>query len=82
MFAVEPLPADDPLTTLDNVILTPHWSPATADIWQATGMAMSTGMVRVAQGEVPDNVVNREVLTRPGFVAKLARFSENRLAAG
>ncbi len=78
VFAVEPLPVDDPLTKLDNVILTPHWSPATADIWQATGLAMSTGMLRAACGEVPENVINRDVLGRPGFIAKLARFSENR----
>ncbi len=83
VFEVEPLPPDDPLTRLENVILTPHWSPATADIWKATGLAMSTGMLRVARGQVPENVINREVLGRPGFIAKLARFSENSdLAAG
>jgi phosphoglycerate dehydrogenase-like enzyme len=82
VFAVEPLPANDPLTALDNVILTPHWSPATVDIWKATGQAMSAGMLRAAQGVVPENVVNREVLTRPGFMAKLARFAENRPPQG
>ncbi len=78
VFAAEPLPANDPLVALDNVILTPHWSPATSDIWKETGRAMSTGMLQAARGELPDNVVNREVLDRPGFLAKLARFAENR----
>ncbi len=78
VFAVEPLPVDDPLIALPNVILTPHWSPATTDIWRETGLAMSTGMLRVAQGEEPENVINREVLARPGFQEKLARFAENR----
>jgi phosphoglycerate dehydrogenase-like enzyme len=82
VFATEPLPAGDPLIALDNVILTPHWSPATVDIWQSTGLAMSTGMLRAAQGQVPENVVNRDVLTRPGFQAKLARFAENRTTEG
>ena len=77
VFAVEPLPLDDPLITIENVILTPHWSPATTDIWRATGLAMSTGMLHVARGEEPQNVINPEVLKRPGFQAKLARFSEN-----
>jgi phosphoglycerate dehydrogenase-like enzyme len=81
VFAVEPLPVDDPLITLDNVILTPHWSPATTDIWKATGRQMSEGMLRAALGEVPENVVNGEVLSRPGFIAKLARFAENRSSA-
>jgi phosphoglycerate dehydrogenase-like enzyme len=77
VFAVEPLPADDPLTKLDNVILTPHWLASTADVWAATGRAMAEGMLRAACGQVPDDVVNAEVLDRPGFRAKLARFAEN-----
>jgi phosphoglycerate dehydrogenase-like enzyme len=74
----EPLPADDPLLELDNVILTPHWSASTTDVFAATSRAMIGGMLRASFGEVPDNVVNREVLERAGFQAKLARFSENR----
>lgn len=78
VFEVEPLPADDSLTQLDNVVLTPHWSASSTDVWAATGKAMTDGMLRAAQADVPDNVVNREVLSRPGFQAKLARFRENR----
>jgi phosphoglycerate dehydrogenase-like enzyme len=77
VFETEPLPADDPLTRLDNVLLTPHWSASTSDVWRATGRAMAEGMLRAAVGQVPDDVVNREVLDRPGFRAKLARFAEN-----
>jgi phosphoglycerate dehydrogenase-like enzyme len=75
VFEVEPLPADDPLTRLDNVILSPHWLASTSDIWAATGQAMAEGMLRAASGQVPDNVVNPEVLEREGFRRKLARFS-------
>jgi phosphoglycerate dehydrogenase-like enzyme len=78
VFTVEPLPTGDPLIELDNVILTPHWSASTTDVWQATGKAMAEGMLRAAQGEVPENVVNPKVLSRPGFQAKLARFTKNR----
>jgi hypothetical protein len=39
---------------------------------------MSNGVIRAAQGLVPENVVNRDVLDRPGFLAKLARFAVNR----
>lgn len=73
VFEQEPLPRGDPLTDLDNAILTPHWSASTTDVWRATGKAMASGMLRAAAGEVPENVVNREVLDRPGFRAKLAR---------
>jgi phosphoglycerate dehydrogenase-like enzyme len=78
VFEREPLPAGDPLIGLDNVILTPHWSASTRDVWQATGMAMVDGMLRAARGEIPENVVNREVLERPRFQEKLAKFAENR----
>jgi phosphoglycerate dehydrogenase-like enzyme len=78
VFEHEPLPADHPLIGLDNVILTPHWSASTRDVWRATGEAMVAGMLRAARGEIPENVVNRDVLERPGFQAKLASFAENR----
>jgi phosphoglycerate dehydrogenase-like enzyme len=76
VFETEPLPARHPLTKLDNVILTPHWSCSTSDIWRATGRAMATGMIRASQAQVPENVVNPSVLERPGFQRKLTRFLE------
>ncbi len=78
VFAEEPLPLGHPLLQLDNVIVTPHWNCSTTDVWQATGRAMAEGMLRVATGQVPENVVNRDVLTQPGFQKKLAKFAENR----
>ncbi|HTM55761.1 MAG TPA: NAD(P)-dependent oxidoreductase [Pirellulales bacterium] len=78
----EPLSLDDPLLTLDNVILTPHWSASTTDVFTATSRAMTAGMLRAAQGLAPDNVVNPAVLTRPKFQAKLARFAQNKAGCG
>jgi phosphoglycerate dehydrogenase-like enzyme len=78
VFAQEPLPAHDPLTQLDNVILTPHWLASTSDVWAATGMAMAAGMLCAARGQAPNDVVNPEVLALPAFQEKLARFAENR----
>ncbi len=80
VFEHEPLPVDDPLLALGNVILTPHWSASTTDVFAATSQAMTTGVLRVATGQLPDNIVNRDVLTRLGFRAKLARFAENAAA--
>lgn len=79
VFEYEPLPASDPLVALDNVILTPHWSPATSDVRVLTGQAIFGGMRRASQGQIPDNIINREVLDRSGFQSKLARFKENAL---
>jgi len=77
VFEVEPLPADDPLTKLDNVLLTPHLAPATYDVWTAGGLQMAQLILMAARGEVPPNVVNKAVLDSPRFQAKLARFVEN-----
>jgi phosphoglycerate dehydrogenase-like enzyme len=74
VFEDEPLPPDDPLARLDNVVLTPHWLASTADVWQATGRAMAEGILRAASGQVPDNVVNPQVLQNQAFRDKLARF--------
>lgn len=78
VFEHEPLPANDPLTKLDNVVLTPHWLPVTHQAVRLSVSAMAKGMVRAAQGLVPENVVNPEVLDRPGFRRKLACFEVNR----
>jgi phosphoglycerate dehydrogenase-like enzyme len=77
VFEREPLPLDDPLLQLDNVVVTPHWSASTADVWRGAGQTMIAGMLRAATGHVPDHVVNPGVLSRPGFRDKLARFTEN-----
>jgi phosphoglycerate dehydrogenase-like enzyme len=77
VFETEPLPADDPLTRLDNVVLTPHWLPTTHEAVRIVGTEMACGIVNAARGIVPANVVNADVLDRPGFRTKLARFQEN-----
>lgn len=77
VFAIEPLPADDPLTKLNNVILTPHWLPSTKQAARLTMECMSRGMLAVSQGQLPNNVVNREVMERPGFRRKLAHYEQN-----
>ena len=77
VFAQEPLAAADPLTALDNVILTPHWLPTTHRVVRLVSVAMAEGILRAARGEVPENVVNPEVLKRAGFREKLARFAVN-----
>lgn len=77
VFEVEPLPADDPLIKLDNVILTPHFAPVTAEIWITGGRIMAANILKVARGQLPDNIINREVLDSPRFQSKLARFAEN-----
>jgi phosphoglycerate dehydrogenase-like enzyme len=77
VFEHEPLPVDDPLIGLDNVILTPHWLPTTHKVVRDVMDMMARGMLLAARGQIPENVVNRDVLDRPEFRAKLAEFEEN-----
>jgi phosphoglycerate dehydrogenase-like enzyme len=74
VFPVEPTPKDDPLFTLDNCILAPHAMAWTNELMRENGYEASDCVLAVARGEVPPAVVNRAVLDRPGFRAKLERF--------
>jgi phosphoglycerate dehydrogenase-like enzyme len=77
VFETEPLPLSSPLLALENVILTPHWLPSTRRAAAATRDTVVRNVMRVAQGLVPQNVINPQVLARPGFRSKLGRFAQN-----
>jgi phosphoglycerate dehydrogenase-like enzyme len=76
VFEREPLPADDPLTQLDNVILSPHAIAWTDDLVRGNGEGACQNILTVLRGEVPTYTVNREVVARPGFQAKLRALRE------
>jgi D-3-phosphoglycerate dehydrogenase len=60
----EPLPADSPLRTFDNVYLTPHAAGATADARERSGTMAAENLIRALRGERPEGIVNPEVLKR------------------
>jgi len=57
VFEMEPLPADHPLVSLSNVVLTPHIAAGTADALVVKMKACFANMLRVAHGETPADVV-------------------------
>ncbi len=59
---VEPLPRDHPLTTMDNVILTPHTAFHSLESLNELEVRTAREVVRVLNGEMPENVVNPAVL--------------------
>ena len=68
----EPLPLNDPLIALDNVILTPHWSASTTDVFAATGRAMVAGMLRTRGACCPRTSSTAKSSTGPGLRPKSA----------
>lgn len=78
VFEKEPLESDSRLMKLDNVILTSHSIAWSAELFRDMGRMDCEGALAVARGEVPLHVVNRDVLERPGFRAKLEQNSRSR----
>lgn len=74
VFEQEPLQQGSPLTGLDNTILTSHSLCWTEELFRDMGRESFAGVLAMANGDAPVNVVNPEVLTRPGFLAKLAQL--------
>jgi phosphoglycerate dehydrogenase-like enzyme len=74
VFEKEPLEADCPLAHFDNVILTSHSVAWTEELFRDMGRMDCEGALAIWRGEAPANVVNREVLGRPGFLKKLESY--------
>lgn len=72
----EPLPADDPLLALPNVVGAPHSLGYTDELLRDCVGGTCAALLACAAGEVPSEVANPEVLDNPLFVAKLARFTQ------
>jgi phosphoglycerate dehydrogenase-like enzyme len=63
VFDVEPLPADHPLTRLDNVVLTPHIGWGIASNFQVMVENTVAAVVRYLDGDM-GGIVNPEALER------------------
>ncbi len=63
-FVGEHLASDHPLTTFDNVVLTPHIGGASYDTEANHTRVIADDLCRLLAGARPENVVNPEVLDR------------------
>ena len=72
VFEQEPIAVNDPLLGFDNVILSPHAICWTDELFRGIGQEACRGILDVAAGRSPQSVVNREVLSQPGLIQKLA----------
>lgn len=53
VFEQEPIPPDDPLLRLDNVVFTPHLGTSVADMRERMALVVAEDVVRVLKGEKP-----------------------------
>lgn len=60
----EPIDEHHPLLSYDNVIITPHTSAYTYECLKGMGDKVVTDVERALKGEIPDLIINTEVLKR------------------
>jgi phosphoglycerate dehydrogenase-like enzyme len=76
VFDPEPPAPDDPLLTLDNVILAPHALCHTDQCFAGIGASCVAAALAVRDGRAPQALVNPAVIDDPKFKAKLAGYKD------
>ncbi len=76
VFAQEPIATDNPLLKMDNVILSPHALAQTDQTLMKMWDIIREQFTRIIRGNIPEKLVNPEVLAKPQFQAKFKRFQE------
>lgn len=74
VFEKEPIDPNDPLLTLDNIIVAPHAICWTDELFRGIGRSAVESVLDVAAGRVPQDVVNRDVIGQAALQEKLSRF--------
>jgi len=71
VFDQEPLPADSPLTQLENVILSPHALAWTDDLYRGNGIGACKNVLTILRGGIPRHTVNKGVIDQAEFQRKI-----------
>ena len=72
VFSTEPLPADHPLRTAPNALLTPHQAAFARDTGESLSNATAQAIIDLSQGKRPSMVVNPEVFATPALRATIS----------
>ena len=74
----EPLPVDDPLLELPNVVGAPHSLGYTDELVRGCVESACAALLSAADGRVPAELANPAVVENPLFTEKLARIAARR----
>ena len=78
VFDQEPVPTDNPLLKMDNVIVSPHFLCHTDEHFINMWYEMKEQVETILRGGMPDKLVNREVWDTPKLKSKLAKLQDRR----
>ena len=69
VFWQEPLPKNNPLLELDNIVVAPHIGSATIETRSKMAEIVAENLIAFYEGKVPPNLVNKDVIKirEPGF---------------
>lgn len=77
VFHEEPLPADSPLLSCPNIILSPHCLAWTDENFRGIADELLASLDAVLSGRVPKSLANPEVTVSPSWRRKLEDLAEN-----
>jgi len=75
VFETEPPAPDNPLLSMDNVVLSPHSLAWTDEMSAGNGGSAVRAVLDVATGRLPRFVVNRDVIGHPGLTERLGELA-------
>ncbi len=78
VFEQEPVPADNPLLKMENVILSPHFLCHTDEAFINMAYEWKEQVESILSGKMPENLVNRKVWETPKLQAKLKFLREGK----
>jgi phosphoglycerate dehydrogenase-like enzyme len=79
VFETQPFPASDSLSSLDNAVLTPHAICDTYELRRDVLALVARVLGRFAQGDLPTNILNPQVLASEAFRRKRARLAAEKV---
>lgn len=75
VFEEEPLRTSDPLLACDGAVLTPHALCWTDQLFSGCAEADITAVLDLFNGRIPAGIVNKDIVHKQGWLAKLHKFA-------